>query len=156
MASSKSRRASFGRIHDQVRPASIRLHGRGGVQLERLREIFDGAGILAQLGPGQTAAAIDRLERLARLEVAVERLDDLVEPAQPEQRLRPQPLSQRMVLAQRQRRVERSQRFGVLPAAQEQPPTFDWSSTWYGLLVSRARSPGRGCASARSGSLRSR
>ena len=94
------------RVHDQVRPAPIRLHGRGGVQLERLREIFDGARILAQLGPGQAAASIDRLQRFPRLQVAVERLDDFLETAQPEQGLRPQSLPQRMVLLQRQGRVE--------------------------------------------------
>ena len=73
MASSKSRRASFGASDHQVSPTSICLHGRRRVQLERLREIFDGARVLAQLGACQAAAAIDRLERLPRLQIAVER-----------------------------------------------------------------------------------
>ncbi len=124
------------RVDDQMRPAPIRLHGRGGVQLERLREILDGAWILAQLGPGQAAASIDRLQRFARLQVAVERLDDFLETAQPEQGLRAQALAQRMVLvaAPGPRRTSRALRRACRRASNSRPRST-WSSTWYGLFV---------------------
>ena len=58
------------------------------MQLERLGEIFDGARILSHFGPGKAAAAVNRLLRLARLEIAIECLDDLGKAAHPEQGLR--------------------------------------------------------------------
>src|SRR5262249_1846044 len=91
---------------------------------ERLREIFDGARILAKLRSGQPAAPVDGFQRFPRLQIAIERLDDLLKTAQPEQGLRPQALRQRVVIAQRESRVERGQGFGVLPASQQETPLF--------------------------------
>ena len=96
----------LGGIDHQVGPAPECLDGRGGVELERLGEVFDRAGVLAELGPSQAAAAVDRLERLAGFEVTVKRLDDLGETPQPEQGLGPQALSQRVVFLESERRVE--------------------------------------------------
>src|SRR6516165_6035053 len=92
----------LGGVANQMGPPAVGLHGRGRVQLQRPREIFDGAGMLPQLRPRQAPAAVDRLQRLALLQVAVECLDGLLEPAQLEQALRAQALRPRMVLAQPQ------------------------------------------------------
>ena len=95
------------------------------MHLQRLCEILDSAGVLAQLGPRQAASSIDRLQWFPRLQIPVECLDDLIETAQPEQGLGPQTLRQRVVLPQRQSRIERHQRFGVFRLTQQQSTTFD-------------------------------
>ena len=145
------------RVDDQVRPAPIRLHGRGRVQLERLGEILDGARILAQLGPGQAAAAIDRLERLARLQVAIERLDDFLETAQPEQGLRPQALrpANGPFAAPEPRRTRPAPRRTSRQLSNSRPRST-WSSTRYGLFVFSRSIAWSKSARARAGSLRSR
>ena len=135
----------FRRIGDQIRPAPIGLHGRGRVQLERLGEIFDGAGVLAQLGPSQAAAAIDRLERLARLQVAVKRLDHLLETG-PAGTRPPHAVAARANGPSRNARAASNERkrLGVLAATQATAARARCGRRpGRGCSRSRARSPGR-------------
>ncbi len=95
------------------------------MQLQRLGEVLDGPGILAQLHPCQPAQAIDRFERFAGLDVAIERRHDLREPAKVEQCLATQTLRRPRLRTQLQGRVERHQCGRGFVVPQQQPAALD-------------------------------